>query len=102
VINACVTHQCVADGCARQIARDEFMCIDHWKMVPRALQRDVWRGWRNYEYLRTHGGLTFEDVKRVRALQAPAIAAVREKEIKRQVRRDAAGDVLDLPQPENE
>ena len=87
-------HHCEAEGCDKQIPRHRFMCWPHWSMVPRALQRAVNRAWRNYEECLRAGRLTPKDVQDLSAAHAAAIAAVREKEIKRQARRDARGDTL--------
>lgn len=36
-------HTCHADGCTKQIAPALFMCLPHWRQVPRDLQREIWR-----------------------------------------------------------
>jgi hypothetical protein len=34
-------HTCRAEGCQRQVSVRLLMCIDHWRMVPAPLKRDV-------------------------------------------------------------
>lgn len=78
-------HGCAAEACDKQIERRLLMCIEHWRMVPKALQREVLR-W-SHPMGRRDGYFA--------AVRA-AIAAVREKEVKRQQRKDSTGDVLDF------
>jgi hypothetical protein len=35
-------HVCHADGCERPVPPKMLMCIQHWRMVPKDLQRRVW------------------------------------------------------------
>jgi hypothetical protein len=37
-----MTHTCHARGCARAVPERMFMCLRHWRMVPRALQAEIW------------------------------------------------------------
>ncbi len=39
------THECPADGCRRRLGFGVLMCGCHWRMVPRDLQREVYRTW---------------------------------------------------------
>lgn len=39
-------HNCSATGCQRAIPLNLLMCSDHWRMVPVACQREVWRTYR--------------------------------------------------------
>jgi hypothetical protein len=32
--------------CTAPVAWDKFMCITHWRMVPLATQREIWRTYR--------------------------------------------------------
>lgn len=40
------THTCAAVGCQRSIELRMLMCIEHWRMVPKAAQRDIWASYR--------------------------------------------------------
>lgn len=46
-------HTCHAYKCNKEVPRKMFMCLKHWRMVPRNLQRLVWRhyqpGQENFE-----------------------------------------------------
>jgi uncharacterized protein YjbJ (UPF0337 family) len=39
------THQCPVDGCSLRVGDKFLMCGKHWRMVPRALQGEVWARW---------------------------------------------------------
>lgn len=39
-------HTCHAKGCTRVIPPKLLMCLKHWRMVPRDLQRAVWATYR--------------------------------------------------------
>lgn len=42
-------HDCAATGCQRRIPSHLLMCIDHWRMVPARVKREVlvaWQAWR--------------------------------------------------------
>jgi len=39
-------HTCHATGCAVPVEPKFLMCPRHWKMVPRAIQQEVWRRYR--------------------------------------------------------
>lgn len=36
-------HTCHAIGCTNVVPRKMFMCLKHWRMVPRNLQGLVWK-----------------------------------------------------------
>ncbi len=36
-------HLCHAKRCPVPVPRNALMCLRHWRMVPKNLQRDVWR-----------------------------------------------------------
>jgi hypothetical protein len=36
-------HVCHAEGCDKQVPPAYFMCLKHWRMVPIALQRGIWK-----------------------------------------------------------
>ncbi len=39
-------HHCHAEGCTRKVKPELLMCFYHWRMVPKDLQREVWRHYR--------------------------------------------------------
>lgn len=39
-------HKCHVPGCERHVDPARLMCGMHWRLVPRALQREVWRTYR--------------------------------------------------------
>lgn len=39
-------HICHARGCKTPVKPELLMCFKHWKMVPRNLQRNVWKHYR--------------------------------------------------------
>ncbi len=41
-----MTHRCHAIECEARVPPDKLMCLKHWRMVPRDLQREVWRTYR--------------------------------------------------------
>jgi len=41
-----MSHRCHADACGREIPPRLLMCGKHWGLVPRSLQRAVWRYYR--------------------------------------------------------
>lgn len=90
------THNCCAEGCTRPIAKSLLMCMTHWRMVPAPLQREVYRAFRAWD--RAPLGEALPHRKAYRKAAREAVTAVREKEIKRQVRREAGGDLLDFNQ----
>lgn len=90
------THRCAADGCHSEISKSLLMCLHHWRMVPVPLKKSVLVTYRAYIAV---GAVDYSPLnKRRDYLKAvkQAVAAVREKEIKRQARNNAAGDVLDF------
>jgi hypothetical protein len=40
------SHRCAAVGCQHEVRRGYLMCLDHWRMVPKPVQRDVWAWYR--------------------------------------------------------
>lgn len=38
-------HPCAAVGCTRSVPASKLMCIDHWRLVPRAIQAEVYAAW---------------------------------------------------------
>ena len=41
-----VIRQCVATGCRAVINAPLLMCVTHWRLVPAALQRQVWASFK--------------------------------------------------------
>lgn len=41
-----MSHHCHARGCATPCKPEMLMCLKHWRMVPRKLQRAVWATYR--------------------------------------------------------
>lgn len=39
-------HKCHAIGCKREIAPKFLMCPPHWRLVPKEIQREIWRRYR--------------------------------------------------------
>lgn len=79
-----LTKRCVAVGCQRLIPNGRVMCIEHWRMVPRDLARQVIQ-------TRAYGSPEDGD-----ALLGRAVAAVHQKDLARQEREARRGDVLDI------
>lgn len=40
-------HRCHARNCPTPVKPEMLMCLKHWRMVPKALQREVWRTYRH-------------------------------------------------------
>jgi len=67
-------HACHARGCDKAVPPKMLMCLRHWRMVPRDLQKAVWR-----EYVT--GQETRKDpTDAYMAVQAAAVDAVAAKE----------------------
>lgn len=82
------THECEAEGCKAACPRDKFMCLPHWRMVPAPLQREVYGAYRAFLRVKKPPEAVRAAIKRLREAHAMAITSVREKEIKRQLRRE--------------
>lgn len=108
-------HKCAAEACDKQIAAHLFMCLPHWRMVPKALQRVLRAAWRAYgnalnrveatadrsDSLRASvRQLAVDAADDLRKAQQQVIHAVREKEIRRALKNQSHGDNLDLPSPD--
>lgn len=39
------THKCPIDNCTAQLPRHILMCREHWSLVPRDLQQQIYAGW---------------------------------------------------------
>jgi len=42
------THQCPIPGCTAQIPNSRLMCLHHWHLVPKKLQKGVNSNWREF------------------------------------------------------
>lgn len=85
-------HACAAEWCGALCARGYFMCLRHWRMVPLALRHELRIAWGSFRRLRAAADREGRKrrVEAVRAAQARAVAAVREKELKKFAVREAA------------
>ena len=68
-------HQCHAEGCDVEVPPRLLMCARHWRMVPRSVQRLVWRTYRPGQEIDKRPGSAYL------AAQKEAINAVRELEL---------------------
>ena len=68
-------HECHARGCKTQVPPAFFMCAKHWRMVPKALQNQVWQHY-NPGQERFNAAVTQEYCR----VTAEAIKVVWEKE----------------------
>lgn len=50
-------HNCAIGGCPCQVPSHLLMCIDHWRLVPAPLQREVVAAWRQRSNYRRVRGL---------------------------------------------
>lgn len=81
------THPCAAEGCTEACPRTHLMCVRHWRMVPKALRNSVWAAFRRFDRQVNTGKTTREAAQELLDAKARAIAAVREKEIRKELRR---------------
>lgn len=44
-----MTRSCPINGCGAGLRQGYLMCQTHWRMVPKKLQREVHRTWRNFK-----------------------------------------------------
>lgn len=70
-----IRHECHAHGCNISVPRKMLMCRWHWRMVPGAIQRDVWA---HYVPGQEHGQST--PTEEWHKAADAAIAVVREKD----------------------
>ena len=82
-----LTHSCRVAACPRQVPVHLLMCISHWRMVPAAVQREVWTAYRG----RDAGPAAFQAYE---AAVARAVAAVVDKLMARHARPGSQGDLL--------
>ncbi len=41
-----MSHLCHANNCIKEVPPKMFMCLKHWKMVPKNVQADIWKNYR--------------------------------------------------------
>jgi hypothetical protein len=73
------SHECAAEDCDAVISRGVLMCREHWRMVPRPLQRRVWRCWRRLK-VAPHDTSYFGVLRIYRAAVDAAVESVRRHE----------------------
>lgn len=39
-------HHCHAEKCEKSVKPELLMCLGHWRMVPKPLQRAIWKAYR--------------------------------------------------------
>lgn len=79
------THECEAEGCREPVAKGMFMCIRHWRMVPKPLRDEVWAAYKAWRKGRRTVSLHdhLDIARQLREVHERAIAAVKEKELKK-------------------
>ena len=80
------THDCPVASCSRACPRHHLMCIEHWRMVPKALRTAVYAADRA-----VRRGHSLEALRALREESAAAIAAVDAKLEARAARAASAG-----------
>lgn len=68
------THNCEAAGCDRVISTRYLMCLQHWRLVPADVAREVNRTWAGYVYCRAP--FAHSALRRYQAAVKAAVAAV--------------------------
>lgn len=89
-------HRCAATGCSRQVPSHLLMCIDHWRLVPAPLRREVVSAWTwRQRSAQAPGGASVDAVRAHQAAVEKAVAAVATKQTNKQARRAAVeGDLF--------
>jgi hypothetical protein len=41
-----IGNRCPVKKCAKRIDHTVVMCLEHWKMVPKKIQRAIWSAWK--------------------------------------------------------
>lgn len=82
-----MTHTCHAIGCKAEVPPKLFMCLKHWRMVPKVGQDDIWKHYRIGQEIRKDP--TSEYIKA--AQRAQAFVLMKEKGLGLE---DAARQVL--------
>lgn len=89
-------HACAATGCGRQVGTHLLMCIDHWRLVPAPIRREVLSAWAwRQRSARAPGGAATEAVRAHQVAVDKAVAAVATKQSNKQAQRAAVeGDLF--------
>ncbi len=90
------THACAVPGCREACPSSHLMCVRHWRMVPASLQRSVRRAYVRWRCA-TRRDSRKEAADALRIEQQLAIAAVVEKEVKRDLAKREGQDTLFSP-----
>jgi hypothetical protein len=69
-----MAHTCHALGCDREVPPKMLMCLRHWRMVPRFLQRRIWDTYVSGQEIRKDPTDEYLEV------QKEAVAAVAKRE----------------------
>jgi hypothetical protein len=70
-VNTSTRHMCHARRCGRVVLPRLLMCLRHWRMLPRDLQREVWRAYRPGQEVDKRPSAEYLDVMK-RAVDAVA------------------------------
>lgn len=83
-------------GCARRIPTHLLMCIDHWRLVPAPIRREVVSAWAwRQRSAQAPGGAAIDAVQAHRVAVDKAVAAVATKQTNKQAQRAAVeGDLF--------
>lgn len=65
-------HTCHAQGCETAVPPKPLMCLKHWRMVPRELQRAVWATYRPGQEIDKRPSREYLEIARA-AIQAVAM-----------------------------
>lgn len=89
-------HKCAVPHCDCQIPRHLLMCMEHWRLVPAPLRREVTAAWRHAASVRKREGPPELHAERAhQRLAEQATAAVLAKTEEKQARHAAAGDLFE-------
>lgn len=72
-----MSHTCHADGCHAAVPPKLFMCLKHWRMVPRDMQRAIWRHYRPGQEIDKQPSTTYVQVAKAAIEAVSAIEATR-------------------------
>lgn len=87
-------HRCAASSCVRQVPVYLLMCINHWRMVPAALQREVHDAWAARKARPVDADAAHWHAEATQK----AVAAVATKQITKATRRaEEEGDLFAFP-----
>lgn len=67
-------HECHATGCNAAVPPKMLMCLKHWRMVPRVLQRRIWATYVPGQEIRKNPTAEYMEAQRA------AVRAVEERE----------------------